>query len=100
MSPARSNSLCETISASAGVSFNVGIRVCDQRIQGAESAGRITHCRLFSWPKSSSGRRHEAQQFVPAAQVAHLDIAKDPCVIIDYPVTIGPGYPTPLVFAG
>src|SRR5258706_3443999 len=48
MSPARNSSLCEAISASAGVSFKVGMRVCDQRIQGAKCAERTTPCRLFS----------------------------------------------------
>src|SRR3989442_7104951 len=49
MSPARNSSLCEAISASAGVSFRVGMRVFDQRIQGAKCAGERMPCRLFSW---------------------------------------------------
>src|SRR5262245_6859040 len=40
MSPARSSNLCETISASAGDSFRVGMNVCVQRMGAEPTEGR------------------------------------------------------------
>src|ERR1700674_4662121 len=50
--PARSKSLCETTSASAGSSRRVGTKYCDQR---------IVFCRLNSW-KSVKPHSRLAQQ--------------------------------------